>query len=628
MIVDDRLETVLRTQAAGQAGHHTQMLQLVDIVGRTPDAAWTDQHNRALTRISALHQHIGDAIAAVLIASCIMRTPRLIAHLVTMGPRTALVAIARARITDSQWLQLVPALPIHARGALRHRRDLSPPVLALLGQLGVVDFVLFAPNAVADRDIANAGQTDTVFAGPATPAHDAPDPSAVPALAPVFAPIRAEPDRPQREGHRREGIGAIVRRIEAFRRTRDSEDRAHAAASEGHPPVGQQAMLFAVNAGIDPPVCLIDIATDAAGMIVSADGIDPAMLIGHAPFTPASAAAAASVDATALASVRARRPIVAGVLRFDGAARIAGLWRIDAVPMFGVDGGQFTGYRARLRRPAPAMNGGAKAVPPVPAHPGADALHQLLHELRTPINAIQGFAELIQQQLIGPTPHQYRSLAASIAADAARMLAGFEDVERLARLETGCMVPDRASDQHGINRSSDQHETDLGAIVGRMIAQLEPLITRREIRLRWAVPTNPVPIAMAPAEAERTVWRLLATLVTAAAPGERLSMILDLTPDTADTAITARLRLTLPQTLALRDNEALFAPDMARGGIPGTGPNLGGMLGNGFALRLCDAELRAAGGALHRPGGATNPVLDMTLPLARSVALDRNAVAS
>jgi len=610
MIVDDRLETVLRTQTAGQAGHHTQMRQLVDILGRTPAAAWTDQHDRALARIGALHQGIGDATAAALIGSCSMRSPRLIAHLVTMGPRTALIAIARARITDAQWLQLVPALPIHVRGALRHRRDLSPPVLALLRQLGIDDFVLSAPVA----------QTGT---GPAGPAHDSPEPPAEPAMVAAVASIRADPDVLLREGPQREGIGAIVRRIEAFRRTRDSEDRAHAAASDGRGLVGQQALLFAINASVDPPACLIDITTDAAGTIVAADGVDPAMLIGHAPFTPASPAAAASVDTVALASVRARRPIVAGRLLFDGAARIAGPWRIDGVPLFGPDGGQFTGYRARLRRPAPSAGDTATDISPAPVHSGADALHQLLHELRTPINAIQGFAELIQQQLIGPTPHQYRSLAASIAADAARMLAGFEDVERLVQLETGRMRPNRASDQ-----TDSAPDTDLGEIVGRMIAQLEPLIAPREIRLRWAVPTHPVPILMAPDEAQRTVWRLLATLVTAAAPGERLSMNLDLAPDTTGAAVTARLRLTLPQALALRDNEALFAPDMARGGISGAGSNLGGMLGNGFALRLCDAELRAVGGALDRPGGATSPILDMTLPLARPVALDRNAVAS
>jgi signal transduction histidine kinase len=584
MIVDDRLETVLRTQAAGRAGRNTQARQLVDILGRTPASAWTDSHDRALARLDSLHGELGDAAVAVLVGLCTPRSPRLVAHLVTLGPRTALAAIGRARLSDDEWLRLVPALPIHARGALRHRRDLSPPVLALLDQLGVDDFVLSAP----------AGEAAAI-------APDAP-PEGVPVSLPTQSPPRAE-------AVPREGIGAIVRRIEAFRRNRDSEnpDRgSHDAPRPGHPLPGQQPLPFADIAAIEAPAGLIDIAFDAAGTIIAAEGVDPAMLVGHAPFAAATPAAAASVDPGTLTAFRARLPILAGRIMLDGAARIAGVWRIDAVPHFGADGGQFTGYRARLRRPPMPVSADREATVQRP-NPGADALHQLLHELRTPINAIQGFAELIQQQLIGPTPHQYRSLAASIAADAARMLAGFEDVERLVRLETG-----RTTIEPG--------ETDLAAIITRMVAQLEPLTGPREIRLRWSVPSGPVPIAMAPDEAERTLWRLLSTLVTAAAPGERLSLALDF----AEGSHAARLKLTLPQALALRDDAELFAPDVVRGGgMPGMG-----MLGHGFALRLCDAELRAAGGALHRPGAASSPLLDMTFPLAVPVALDRNAVAS
>ena len=196
MIVDDRLETVLRTQAAGRAGLNTQLRQLVDILGRTPAAAWGDSHDMALVRLDALHTGLGDAASAVLIGLCTPRTPRLVAHLVTLGPRTALAAISRARLNDAEWLRLVPELPIHARGALRHRRDLSPPVLALLDQLGIDDFVLSAPP------------------GEAIPENEAerPSPSApegVLVSLPVDVQRRAEPPP-------REGIGAIVRRIDSI----------------------------------------------------------------------------------------------------------------------------------------------------------------------------------------------------------------------------------------------------------------------------------------------------------------------------------------------------------------------------------------------------------------------------
>lgn len=574
MIVDDRLDTVLQTHAAGQAGLNTQLRQLVDILGRTPDARWGDHQDLALARLDGLHALLGDAPSAVLIGSCTLRSPRLITHLATLGPRTALATIDRARLNDAQWLQLVPELPIHARGALRHRRDLSPTVIALLERLGIGDFVLTGPPAKAAPALASEPE-------PAPPESN---------LVQLDAQRRA--DAPAASGTAREGIGAIVRRIEAFRRHRQDEARTEP---------GQSRLPFAEDTAPEIPAIAIDVTIDASGTFITADGVDPALVAGHMPFVAVSAAAAASVDETTLRAFRAHQPIVAGALFLDGAPRIAGNWRIDAVPLFGADGGQFTGYRARLRRPplhavaAPAESADSA---------GADRLQQLLHELRTPINAIQGFAELIQQQVLGPTPHQYRSLAASIAADAARMLAEFEDVERLVRLETGRVL-------------IDSGETDLAAIMNRLVEQLEPLVSPREIRLRWTAPGVPIPVAIDPIEAERMIWRVLSTLIGAAAPGER--MTLALTCDEPHRA--ARLTVTLPSALALRDQEALFAPD------PGRTGSAMGMLGHGFSLRLALAEIRAAGGQLNRSGPSDTPVLDMTLPLTQPVALDRTLAA-
>lgn len=563
MIVDDRLDTVLQTQAAGRAGLNTQFRQVVDLLGRTTDQAWTDRHGQALDRLDSLHAALGDAAAAVLIGLCTLRSPRLIAHLVRRGPRTAIAAIARARLDDAAWLRLIPALPVHARGALRHRRDLTAPVMALLERLGIDDYVLSAPEAEV-----------------------MPDAPAVLVAMPTPAPPRAE-------AAPREGIGAIVQRIEAFRRNRQADD---------HPEPGQTRLPFAEDPAAEPLAMTVDVAIDTTGTIIAAEGVDPALLVGHMPFAPASAAA--SVDAQTLHAFGARLPIVAGRLVLDGAPRVAGVWRIDAIPRFGIDGGAFTGYRARLRRAAQALPDDA-----VVDRTGGDSLQQLLHELRTPINAIQGFAELIQQQVLGPTPHQYRSLAASIAADAARMLAGFEDVERLVRLESG-------------RTQIDAGEADLAGIMARLAAQLEPLVAPREIRLRWSVPDHPMPIAIDPDEAERLLWRLLSTLTAAAAPGERLALTLDTGVHASGNGDLARVRMTLPAALARHDDDILFAPDIARGSSPGMG-----MLGHGFALRLAAAEVHAAGGQLIRPGPAGCAVLELTLPVHMPAVLDRTANA-
>jgi signal transduction histidine kinase len=96
-------------------------------------------------------------------------------------------------------------------------------------------------------------------------------------------------------------------------------------------------------------------------------------------------------------AVRLHQPFRAVPITLAGAPAIAGDWQVDAVPRFD----PLWRYTViTIRRPAPTA--AAPATPPV-KDSETDRLRQLLHELRTPVNAIQGFAEVIQQQLFGPT---------------------------------------------------------------------------------------------------------------------------------------------------------------------------------------------------------------------------------
>jgi hypothetical protein len=135
------------------------------------------------------------------------------------------------------------------------------------------------------------------------------------------------------------------------------------------------------------------------------------MLVGFRPFTT-EPGAPARCDAATVRAAEKHVPIIAGRMELTGSPLIAGAWRSTPRRCF-------PGWRAlhRLSRAAaPAGRASSRwcgyGVRP-PANDdvpdgSADRLRQVLHELRTPINAIQGFAELIQQQLFGETPHQYR----------------------------------------------------------------------------------------------------------------------------------------------------------------------------------------------------------------------------
>lgn len=567
MIVDDRLETVLRTHAAGKTAGRTQLRQLIDLVGAVPLSAWSARHASALDRIDSLASLLTDEECAAVLRGTSHRSAVLVYHFAQGSPRIASAAISSARLPEEDWLALIPRLPTTARGFLRHRTDLGERVRKLLSQLGINDFLLPQPE-IAEPEIEHA-----VEAVAQTPAAPQPDPQPEPENIPQQLAATASGAEIPAE----EGIGAIVRRIEAFRRKRDERGAALLPPrSDGVAPL----LPF-----VDDPLparkapLAIDLRTDAEGVVVQA-GIDPAgMLVGSRLFATDPAAPVHCDDIMALA-FRQHLPISAGQVCIAGADHVAGQWQADGTPDFSRDGGSFTGYLLRLRRPlalTPAAAGDQQLTPAIEA----DRLRQLLHELRTPINAIQGFAEVIQQQVFGHTPHQYRAMAASIASDAAQMLAGFEEIERLIKLESKTL-------------SIDIGEADAAAIVARLVEQISPVLSARNVRLTVAMPPLPLAVSFAPEEVERSIWRVLSVIAASVAPGERLGITLEALPNFATLAIT------LPAALQRLDDAALFAPDA--GGSGGSFA-ASAMLGNGFALRLARAELTVGGGALRRDGG-------------------------
>lgn len=569
MIVDDRLETVLRTPASGAAGARTQFRQLIDILDRLAPAPaaesdeWYEAADpgaaarlraQALDRLDTLAAALPEPERVRLVEEAALRSPWLVAHFAAAAPRVAAAAIAGARLSDSEWAALAPDLPLAARGFLRHRRDLGPETGRLLARLGIGDMALPLPSgAIAAGDealIVNLpSRTASEMSAEATP-----DP----------AP---------------NGIAAIVARIEAVRQAR-------AARSDGSGEPEPGALPTDVAAA--RPLLEVDCALDSDGTVVWADGAAAAMLTGHRPFDDDPAGPARCDFASRLAA-RQRRPVVAGRLALEGAAAIAGDWRIDAAPLFAAGSGHFTGWRARLRRPAaaPAATMQAPAnddhvAPNATTQADSDRLRQLLHELRTPVNAIQGFAEMIQQQALGvPVAHDYRGQAATIAADAARILADFDELDRLARFESGRQRPDDGT-------------VEVRAAIHALVDRLAPLFDQREVTLALAGDEEPLHAALAPAAFEEMAWRLLSTVASAAQPGERLTLRLAREGD------RARLSLRLPAALG----EAQ-APSIGTAAARAAARSA-------FALRTIGAEVRAGGGEVRRSAG----FLTLLMPLA------------
>ena len=574
MFFDDRLATVLRQRATGEASLRTQYRQLLDLLGKDRvHARGSDLSLRAAAwlRMDAL----ADAIPAPERARMIrepgwrFHSPDLASHLSDHEPEVAAAALTRADLTSDDWTTLIPRLPVRARGFLRLRRDLPVDVDALLARLGVHDRGLPAPAQTQAAELPASPAPAAL-----SPIHQEPETGTPPQTStPAPPPPAMFPPRDRDDSGRTE-ISALVERIAQYRKARGN-----------NPLEAEQSPRLPLGELPDRPdraITSFGFATDTTGRIGWAAIEAAPMVVGTRLFAAHSGDEASEGLARAFAR---RQPIARGTISLTGAPAISGDWIIDAEPRFSEEG-HFTGYFGRFCRvPDPA------GAPAGPEAREADRIRQLLHELRTPVTAVQGYAEVIQQQLFGPAPHEYRALAASIAADAARILAGFEELDRLARLETGAT-------------RIEPGETDLAALVRRTAAQLDPVLGPQGAGLTLAFPeTTTLLIGLDPDDGEALVWRLLASLGAACAPGERIAVQLD--PLIGAGGAMARLICALPARLVAEDN--LFAATTR----PGDSAINAGLFGSGFALRLARAEARAAGGSLRRDGAA----IELALPL-------------
>ncbi|MFZ9395776.1 MAG: histidine kinase dimerization/phospho-acceptor domain-containing protein [Erythrobacter sp.] len=568
MFFDDRLATVLRHRATSERAARTQFRQLLDLLGNRKYGRDDSLLAAAWLRLGALGEQIPAAERARMIREpgWRFRNPQLAAHLAEDEPEVVAAALSRADLEEGDWVALIPRLPIRARGFLRLQRDLPPGAQELLERLGIHDRGLPDPTRVAiELDIevdvrpAPLDLSDDFEAPPIPPSEPEPEAAPTQGEAPVRRP-RPVPPTPGTSDEKSE-IAALVERIAQFRRDRGSEP----AASDLSPrlPLGEHAAVP------DPAIAGFGFGCDASGRIEWADPEVAPMVVGQRLFDRSSGDA--GVLAAPIAAAFAQQQPIEGLIRqLEGAQAIRGEWVVDAHPRFSTTGGRFHGYVGRFRRPFDPGRLGAGE----PSQ--ADRIRQMLHELRTPVNAVQGFAELIHQQLYGPVPNAYRALAATIAGDAASILAGFDELERLAKLESGAL-------------SLGGGKTDLLDLARRMTNQLSQVLAPRMAGIDLAEgPERGLWVEIDPDEAEALAWRMLATLAGAVTAGEVLAAEIEMDQD------RARLWCQIPAQLIAEDD--VFTAEIK----PGTSGLNSGLFGAGFSLRLARAEARGAGGDLQQ----------------------------
>jgi signal transduction histidine kinase len=559
---DDTLETVLAADISTAFGKASAWRQLVDLIGRRriPDDA------RALALLESIR---GDVPVAVRITSArsleMAEPPAALVKLCVVDEIAVAAPILRtARLNAGEWIELLPQLSSSARGVLRGRRDLPVGVDSALDGFRAADFVLGTEvtgqeAAVADvpADAAPADEAPIALSASTSPfvpvgvaalgipvvaaaLQQAADTGAKPAVLHGDLVKRAEPAA-EAPGEPFE-IADVVARIDAFY-TRQQD-----LPAMPRTPVRVDGFRF---------------ETDAQGMIRWVDGVSRAPLIGLS-LDMTAMPDGSRVDGVAAGALRQRARFAGARLFVAGDSDAGGDWRISANAAFDPASGRFTGYRGMARRPR-----ADETAAPASTTGGADSLRQLMHELRTPTNAIAGFSELIEREILGEAAPVYRERAALIRDRARALLAAIDDLDIAARIDAAALrlYPGEVALQPLFDRVSDE---------------LAPLAVMRGADV--ALPADELAVSGDARAIERLLSRTLATLLSAAGEGERIGVHL-----TAESDAVA-IGFDRPHALAAYPGDAIFAIDDER--------EEAALLGTGFALRLIRNLARELSGSL------------------------------
>ena len=372
------------------------------------------------------------------------------------------------------------------------------------------------------------------------------------------APAEAagEQAAPPEAGEAAPSIGEMVARIERLKSKREIE----APAGEPLPPEPKAAPA---PAGPGPGSNLFRWECDASGQIGWVEGAPRGALIGRS--LPASEGAPREL-------VRAftdRLPFDDTPLNLPTPA-LEGEWRLSGIPAFSPADGRFLGFRGIARR-----EGAEPEAPPVarPAAASADAeaLRETIHEIKTPLNAIIGFAEIIDGQYLGPAHRNYRHRAAEIVAQARTLLAAIEDLDLAARLQ--------AMGEGGA-------VTDLAEVLPPIAEDLGNRALARDVRLRIVTSPGALRCGVEPELARRLLNRLLGAAVDAAPDGQQVDV------EVREARQRMTISVTRPASTRNLSDDQVMDPTFQSDGEGAA------KLGLGFALRLVRGLARLAQGDL------------------------------
>lgn len=542
MTFDDRLATVLSTPATDPHDRAIRWRQLVDLVARSGANVSPHTMRKALDEILSAREHIDVALRGAAARSIAGRpVPEFLLQIFASDT----VEVAAPLLSDR-----APSDAIRQAASDEVRRflDAMYPLQKLL--------------AVEPED----GEHEVRTAE--TPVQE---PDVIPATAEPFderealsslAPLGASPaELPS--------ISELVARIEQLGRGRGEQVAAEAAMGpakiEGPPVVAAKVSTPAQQSAVQPgSPALFRWECGAGGKIAWVEGAPRGALVGRS--IARAEDEAEGVDAQVERAFARRSPFRDALLSLPDAGAVAGDWLLSGLPAFAPADGRFVGYRGIARR-AEAL--GPTDTPNALVASGAASLRELVHEIKTPLNAIIGFAEIIDGQYLGPAQSGYRLRAAEIVAQARILLDAVNDLDLAARAR-------------GAGRAEGT-QTELADYFEPLARKISDDAGKLGVRLIVDRPPAEGLGLLDRSLAERLLMRMAATLLAAASAGETLRLA----------AIPERKAFAVRMSLPTRLDG--FAIDV-RESAPGNHDS------QFTSLRLLAGLARIVGGSLSRDG--------------------------
>lgn len=582
----------------------TQWTQLIDLLSQDPHNIDSNLIVDGLHKLRTLMDLVDEKHKINSLHSIMgrLQSPPLLQLLVGDTASVAVNAIRAARFNDEQWSSLIPLLPSRTRGFLRNRDDLGPKTKEALAIWASADFILPSrdiseieidsvrddQNIPIDHNLTERNSIiinddieeldETLILGSEDIVED------VDSLKSTDTEYHETfPDNRQR-------IDEIVKKIENLRSKREHYDAPQLPLEGGFEPD-------------NPYISDIYFATDSDGTINWVDGVPRGALVGTS-ISEASYDNSPGTDASGASSFKQRIAFENVRMKLCGADLIAGDWRINAVPFFDTQSGRFKGYKGLLRRPNIVESAGviqeqSNNYNSTFEGESSDNLQQLIHELRTPLGAVIGFAEIIEQQLFGPASFEYRTLAKTILEEGNRLLSGFDDLNIAAKIDSG-------------NFQASLGLTNVNWLSHKISDTLKPLLENENIKLEIIGGDGLRPLMVENGDAERLLVRLLSALITASDNDEiligRWGMVSSKRP-------MNQFSVTMPTELRSLNEQQLLESGPEHKEENGRAP----LLGLGFSLRLVRNLANNLGGSLlfHKD------IVVLSLPASREKPIEK-----